>query len=112
MQLATKKEAKYDKCRVKVNYLAMEGINDSDEKIEEMIKLLERYKEKIEIRNSYLNYTKQAEKNGCTSPPFKRLRQIEEKLNKLGFKCYSFGTECNHGIACGQLAQNKISLDQ
>ena len=37
---------------------------------------------------------------------------LENKIKELkeaGFECYSFGTECNYEIACGQLVQNKIS---
>lgn len=104
-----KEKAKHEKCRVKVNYLVMKDINDKNEDIEKMIQLVYPYREQIEIRVSYLNYTKQAEKYGYSSPSFERIREIEMLLKENGFESYSFGTDYNHGIACGQLAQNGIS---
>lgn len=51
------------------------GINDSDEQVDEFIKILSPVKYKIEVRISFLNYTKQAEKYGYVSPTFERLRE-------------------------------------
>ena len=110
--LKYKENAKYNKCRVKVNMLGMCGINDSDEQVDEFIKILSPVKYKIEVRISFLNYTKQAEKYGYVSPTFERLREIEKKLKDNGFECYSFGNISNEEIGCGQLVQNKISSEK
>ncbi len=102
----------YNKCRVKINMLGMQGINDSDEQVDEFIKILSPIKNKIEVRISFLNYTKQAEKYGYISPSFDRLREIEKKLKENGFEAYSFGNITNEEIGCGQLVQNKISSEK
>ncbi len=107
--LKYKENAKYNKCRVKINLLGMCGINDSDEQINDFVKMLNPIKDKIEIRISFLNYTKQARKYGYISPTFDKLREIEKKLKSIGFECYSFGNISNEEIGCGQLVQNKIS---
>lgn len=109
--LKYKENAEYKKCRVKVNLLGMHGINDSDQQVEDFIKLLKPIKDKIEVRISFLNYTKQAKKYGYVSPTFDKLREIERKLKDNGFECYSFGNISNEEIGCGQLVQNKISSE-
>lgn len=109
--LRYKENALY-KCKVKVNLLGMTGINDSDEFIYKFMNLLSSFKDRIEIRVSFLNYTKQAEKYGFISPNFTRLREIEKLLKKHGFECYSFGNISNEEIGCGQLVQNKISSQE
>lgn len=90
----------------------MAGINDSDEQVGEFIKLLSSIKNEIEVRISFLNYTKQAEKYGYVSPSFERLREIEKRLKNEGFECYAFGNLSNEEIGCGQLVQNKISSNK
>ena len=107
--LKYKENAKYAHCRVKINMLGMRGINDNYAQVNEFIKILSPIKNKIEIRISFLNYTKQAEKYGYISPTFEKLREIEKKLKDNGFECYSFGNLSNEEIGCGQLVQNKIS---
>lgn len=106
-----KKNAKYDKCRVKINYLGMHNINDTDEQVKSFIKLITPIKEEIEVRVSYLNYTKQAKLYGYVSPSFERLNEICGELKDNGIECYSFGNISNEEIGCGQLVQNKISKD-
>lgn len=109
LALDYKENARYDKCRVKINYLGMQNINDTDEQVENFIKLITPVKEKIEVRVSYLNYTKQAKLYGYISPSFERLNEICCKLKANGIECYSFGNISNEEIGCGQLVQNKIS---
>lgn len=106
-----KKNAKYDKCRVKINYLGMHNINDTDEQVKSFIRLVTPIKEEIEVRVSYLNYTKQAKLYGYVSPSFERLNEICGELKDNGIECYSFGNISNEEIGCGQLVQNKISKD-
>lgn len=112
LALKYKKEEKYNKCRVKINYLGMKGINDSDEQVEQFIKLVASVKKEIEVRVSFLNYTKQAKIYGYESPNFNRLNAICEKLRDNEIECYSFGNITNEEIGCGQLVQDKISNDK
>ncbi len=109
LALNYKKNAEYNGCRVKLNYLGMRGINDTDEQVEQFIKLVEPIKREIEVRVSYLNYTKQAKLYGYVSPDFSRLYEICAKLRENGIKCYPFGNLSNEEIGCGQLVQDKIS---
>ena len=111
LALKYKRYAEYNKCRVKINYLGMKGINDSDEQVEQFIKFIEPIKDEIEVRVSFLNYTKQAKLYGYVSPDFSRLNEICAKLRDKGIECYSFGNLSNEEIGCGQLVQDKISED-
>lgn len=109
LALNYKENAKYGKCRVKINYLGMHNINDTEEQVDNFIKLIAPIKDKIEVRVSFLNYTKQAKLYGYTSPNFERLNEICSKLKDNDIECYSFGNISNEEIGCGQLVQNKIS---
>ena len=100
---------KWEKCRVKVNYISMKGINDSDSDIKRMCDCLEEYKNEIIVKISYLNYTKPGEDNNITSPGKERLYKIGDYLTLRGFNNYIFGTAINTELGCGQLVQNHIS---
>lgn len=95
-------------CRVKVNFVVMEGINDSEEDIEKMIRYLEKYKQDIIIKVSYLNYTEKCRENNLHSPVQNVMNKILNRLQLSGFDCYIFGTENNTELGCGQLVQNYI----
>lgn len=112
LALEYKKNASFTKCRVKINYLGMQNINDSDSQVEKFIRLITPVKSLIEVRVSFLNYTKQAEKNGYKSPDFNRLEQICSRLKENGIECYTFGNFSNEEIGCGQLVQNQISKEK
>ena len=96
-------------CRIKINFIVMKDINDSDHDIEVMCDFLEKYKKEIAVKISYLNYTKPGEMNHFTSPGSKRLTEIKEYLKDRGFCCYIFGTAFNSELGCGQLFQDYIS---
>lgn len=98
----------HENCRVKVNFVVMEGINDSEEDIDKMIRYLEKYKDDILIKVSYLNYTEKCKENNLHSPSQKEMNNIISKLQSAGFNCYLFGTENNTELGCGQLVQNYI----
>lgn len=100
---------KHTKCRVKINYLAMKDINDSDDDLKRMCNYLESYKEQISVKIAYLNYTKPGDENNFSTPGSERLEEIYKYLKMKGFNCYIFGTEFNTELGCGQLAQNHIS---
>lgn len=52
-------------CRVKVNFVVIKGINDSDEDIDKMINYLLEFKDDVIIKVSFLNYTKNVMKIIC-----------------------------------------------
>lgn len=100
---------KHSKCRIKINYIVMKDINDSDEDVYRMCGFLENAKHDIMIKISYLNYTKPSEKNNLESPGEARLYEIKKIIEEKHFQCYVFGTSINSELGCGQLAQNHIS---
>lgn len=100
---------KYADCRVKINYIAMKDINDSDEDIMRMCMCLKKYKQQIVVKISYLNYTQPGEENNILPSGSERLDEIKSYLESEGFSCYIFGTAFNTELGCGQLAQNHIS---
>lgn len=102
---------KHKECRVKINYLVMRGINDTQEQIEQFIAHFAEFKEQLTVKMSYLNYTKPGEEGGFVSPGMEKLEEMRTKLAEAGFRCYVFGTDKNDGLGCGQLVQNYISQD-
>ena len=98
-------------CRVKINFVVMEGINDSGEDIDKTIQYFEKYKQDIIIKVSYLNYTEKCRENNLHSPNQNVMNRILNRLQLSGFECYIFGTENNTELGCGQLVQNYICSD-
>lgn len=98
-------------CRVKINYLVMSGINDSDMQVEAFIQAAEEFKDRAVVKISYLNYTRPGRENGFKSPGMKRLGEIQTMLVRAGYTCYVFGIDANTGLGCGQLVQNNISTE-
>ena len=99
----------HTECRLKVNYIPMEGINDSIADVLQFIEFLNPYRTLIAIKISILNYTKPAEENGFVTSGIEKLNFIKKQFDKAGFTSYIFGTEINTTLGCGQLAQNAIS---
>lgn len=102
----------YPKCRIKINYIPMKDINDSDDDIKRLSDYLENYKEQIVLKIAYLNYTKPGDENNFISPGSERLEEIKKYLETQGFNCYIFGTATNTELGCGQLSQNYISSNR
>lgn len=98
-----------DLCRVKVNFVVINGINSRDEDIDEMLDYLEMFKQDMIIKVSFLNYTKKCQEYNLTSPDYDRMLEILERIKARGFDCYLFGTPNNTELGCGQLVQNYIS---
>ena len=92
-------------CHVKMNYIVIQGLNDSDEYISTLIDAFSNYKENISIKVSYLNETIQSKKLGFKSPSPQRMVEIINRLSSVGFDCYVFGTIQNTNLGCGQLIQ-------
>lgn len=102
-------QQKHPICRIKINYIPMQGINDSDEDVDSFIRILEPFKENISVKVSFLNYTRPAEENGFVTPGCQRLDEIKTIFTSHGFTAYVFGSENNSALGCGQLAQDCIS---
>lgn len=108
IQEAIKYKHSHKDSRIKINFVVIEGINDSEDDISKMIKYLQEYKDDIIIKVSYLNYTKKCRENNLYSPPKERMKEILKRLQAAGFSCYIFGTPNNTELGCGQLLQNYI----
>lgn len=102
-------QKEHPECRIKVNYIPMKGMNDSDAEVGEFISILEPFKNNISVKVSFLNYTKPAEENGFVTVGIERLNRIKTIFEEHGFEAYVFGTEKNTFLGCGQLAQDNIS---
>ena len=98
----------YNTCRVKVNYIVIQDINDGNQEIEEFVNLLYPYLHSICIRISYLNYTSIGTSNGFCPAPSDKIEEIYNELSHRGFQCYIFGSERNVKVGCGQLLQDYI----
>ena len=105
---AIKYKNNHKECRIKINYVVIKGVNDSEEDINKMINYLEKYKQDIIIKVSFLNYTEKCRENKLHSPNKNEMNRILRKLLLSGFDCYIFGTENNTELGCGQLVQNYI----
>lgn len=109
---AVKYKVTHNNCRIKINYIVMVNVNDSDEDIQYLCKTLKPYNEFLTIKVSYLNYTRPGEVSKLVSPGTHRLTEIREIFKQNGFSSYIFGTSFNTEVGCGQLIQNHISSDQ
>lgn len=96
-------------CRIKINYIVIQNMNDSNEDVDDLLKVLAPYLKDVCIRVSYLNYTKIGKDNGYYSASAKRIREIYNRIIERGFDCYIFGSEENVEVGCGQLLQDYIS---
>lgn len=98
-------------CRIKVNFVVINDINNSDDEVSKMLEYLNEFKNDIIVKISFLNYTKKCQENNLSSPNDARMLEIVNKVKSEGFECYLFGTKNNTELGCGQLVQNYISKD-
>ena len=108
---AIKYKNNHKSCRVKVNFVVINDINSSDDEVSEMLEYLNKFKNDIIIKVSFLNYTKKCQENNLSSPNNDRMLEIINRVKSEGFECYLFGTQNNTELGCGQLVQNYISRD-
>lgn len=99
----------HNECRIKVNYIVMRDINDTDNDVNLLCEYLEPYRDQISIKVSYLNYTRPGEENNICSPGTNKLKSINNRFNNHGISSYIFGTSYNTEVGCGQLIQSHIS---
>ncbi|HAB67324.1 MAG TPA: hypothetical protein DCE23_08155 [Firmicutes bacterium] len=108
---AIKYKREHNLCRVKVNFVVIDEFNSSNDDLDIMLSYLERFKEDIILKISFLNYTKKCQEFGLKSPDYQRMVEIIARIKRAGFDCYLFGTANNTELGCGQLVQNYISQD-
>ncbi len=109
LRKAVSYKASHNDCRIKINYIVMINVNDSDEDIRYLCEVLKPYSEYLAVKVSYLNYTKPGEVSNLVSPGTQRLTEIRNVFLRNGFSSYIFGTSFNTEVGCGQLIQNHIS---
>ena len=105
---AIKYKNNHKECKIKLNFVVIEGMNDSEEDITKMINYLKKYKHDIIIKVSFLNYTEKCRENNLHSPSINKMNKILNILKSSGFSCYLFGSAKNTELGCGQLVQNYI----
>lgn len=108
---AIKYKNNHKDCRIKINFVVINDINNSKNEISKMLKYLNEFKNDIVIKVSFLNYTKKCQENNLSSPDINRMLEIINQIKLNGFECYLFGTKNNTELGCGQLVQNYISND-
>ena len=92
-----------NKTYYRINYIMIQGVNDSEESWQHFIQLFFDIKDKIVVRISKLNQTQSTIKNGLEAVDEKTMLQFKLKLEQSGIKSYLFYAYCNDCMNCGQL---------
>ncbi|KAI4452866.1 Dual-specificity RNA methyltransferase RlmN [Eubacterium plexicaudatum ASF492] len=92
----------------KINYILIEGINDSDEDFLTFITKFKDVKDKITVRISKINPTRASIKNGLTGSSIDRMEEFEKLLSRAGYKTYLFYSCNDDNMNCGQLVTEKL----
>lgn len=101
----TSKESFY-----RINYIVINGINDSAEDVDRFINLVDGIKDKLTVRISQLNETEATKKNSLAPADHIRLGEILEQMKNAGLQSYVFYAEKNDNMNCGQLVTETIQL--
>lgn len=96
-------------CRIKLNYVVINNVNNSISDIAKMVEYLKPLKKELTIKVSFLNYTQKGKEYKLFSPDTNQMINILKTLKSKEFDCYLFGTEDNTQLGCGQLVQDYIS---
>ena len=94
---------KNDESFFRINYIVIEGINDSKEQVDIFIEKISSIKEKVVVRISKLNETKATVKNALKPTNIDKLYKIKTQMESRGINCYTFYAEKNDNMNCGQL---------
>lgn len=94
---------KYDFICCRINYIMINGINDSIKDFFEFIDLFQRVKERIVVRISKLNETEASISNRIRPASSEKMRQFYLILKDNGFNSYLFYSYKNDNMNCGQL---------
>lgn len=95
--------SKIDAVFFRVNYIAIAGINDSEDSLNNFVEKFRGIKDKVIVRISKLNETNATKRNSLQAVPVEKLENIKSSLLASGFKCYVFYSYENDKMNCGQL---------
>ena len=87
----------------RINYLLLNGINDSKDDFSIFLSLLMPIKNKVQVRISKLNITKASMTNHISVSTFERMEELKTLLIENGIRAYLFYAAEDDGIGCGQL---------
>lgn len=96
-----------DKQYYRINYILIDGLNDTLEEFNILKNSLIDIKDKIVVRISRLNETKTTKKNNLHPTSIETMQQFNKILLKSGIKSYIFYSEKNDNMNCGQLITEK-----
>lgn len=94
----------------RINYIVIDGVNDSAEDVERFINLVNGIKNKLTIRISQLNETRATKRNNLVPAGHIRLGEILEQMKNAGLQSYVFYAVTNDNMNCGQLVTESIQL--
>ncbi len=87
----------------RINYLMIDGVNDSDDDFKNFISMISEIKNKLIVRISKLNETRASQKNSVRPADAERLKSLCNQLNDMNISAYIFCSEVNDNMNCGQL---------
>jgi 23S rRNA (adenine2503-C2)-methyltransferase len=88
--------------QVKFNYILLEGINDSEEDLNALIKAFAGTP--LVVKISSLNHTKSSQLHGLVQASRSRAEYMVETLRTNGIDAFVFGAFNDTSVSCGQLA--------
>lgn len=91
----------------RINYILIEGLNDTIEDFNILKNILIEIKDKIIVRISRLNENKSTKRNNLHPTSIEIMKQFKELLSEAGIKSYIFYSEKNDNMNCGQLITEK-----
>ncbi len=91
----------------RINYILIEGLNDTIEDFNILKNILIEIKDIIIVRISRLNETKSTKRNNLHPTSIEIMEQFKEILSEAGIKSYIFYSEKNDNMNCGQLITEK-----
>ncbi len=94
----------------RINYIVIDGINDSTDNVDRFIRLVDGIKDKLTVRLSQLNETGATRENHLVPCNRMRLVEINERMKHEGLQSYIFYSENNDNMNCGQLVTEFIQL--
>lgn len=87
--------------QVKINYILMDGVNDTDSDVQ---RLIHRFRGTgLIVKISALNKTTAATRKSLDSGSFRRAKEIQKELESNEIESYVYGSFAPTNISCGQL---------
>ena len=95
--------------KVKINYILMVGVNDSNSDLDELASLAAQ--SGLTVKISTLNPTKTSRRFGLVSSDIIRARRFRDELTRSGIDSYIYGAFDGTTVSCGQLLEPGAILD-